>query len=173
MMTCYARDDDSGQNERSQPGYGRFKQPSTPYDRKTFMAALHEIRGLTRERPDVYQDRMIALSIRFGVALAWARELPGLRVAGASRWLSPKSALIQLSLLHATDADLMFTFFHEAAHILLHGRKQLFVEGWVDEGKPSRDDVFEEVCEQGILTRDVVHAFAGIAPASSSPAFST
>ncbi len=153
------------------------------YDRKTFMASLHEIRGLTRERPDVYQDRMIALSIQSGVALAWARELPGLRVAGASRWLSPKKALIQLSLLHATDADLWFTFFHEAAHILLHGRKQLFVEGRVDEGKPSRDDVFEEVeadhfaanflvptsslgqlkahGEQETLTRDVVRAFAG------------
>ncbi len=115
------------------------------YERKTFTASLREIRGLTRERPHVYQDRMIALCIRSGVALAWARELPGLQVAGASRWLSPRKALIQLSLLHATDADLWFTFFHEAGHVLLHGRKQTFVEGRLEEGKPTRGDVFEEV----------------------------
>ncbi len=153
-----------------------------PYNRKTFSAALHEIRGLTSKQPDVYQDRMIELSIKSGVALAWARELPGLRVSGASRWLSPRKALIQLSLLHATDADLWFAFFHQAAHILLHGHKLTFVEGRV-AGRPSRDDVFEEVeadhfaanslvptsaieklrasCEQGDLTAETVHDFAG------------
>ncbi len=161
---------------------------TAPYDRKTFMAALRELRGWTRKSPDVYQDKMIELSIRSGVALAFARELPGLKVAGASRWLSPRKALIQLSLLHRTDADLWFTFFHEAAHIVLHGRKQVFVEGVV-EGKPSRDDVFEEVeadhfaanllvsassieklrdpCRQGKLTATAVRAFAakeGVSP---------
>ncbi len=161
---------------------------TAPYERKTFMAALRELRGLTRKPPDVYQDRMIAASIRSGVALAWARELPGLKVAGVSRWLSPQKALIQLSLLHKTDADLWFTFFHEAGHIVLHGRKKVFVEGLVD-GRPERDDVFEEVeadrfaanllvppaaieelrepCEQGKLNPKKVHAFArkqGVAP---------
>ncbi len=121
-----------------------YEMDTPPYDRKKFQRVLKEIRGLTREHTTVYQDRMIKLSISAGVAVAFARELPGLRVAGASRWLSPKKALIQLSMLHRTDADLWFTFFHEAAHILLHGRKMVFVEGVV-EGKPSRDDVLEEV----------------------------
>lgn len=121
-----------------------LEMATPPYDRKKFQRALSEIRGLTREPPTVYQDRMIELSIASGVAVAFARELPGLAVAGASRWLSPRKALIQLSLLHGTDADLWFTFFHEAAHILLHGRKMVFVEGVVD-GKPARDDVLEEV----------------------------
>ncbi len=114
------------------------------YDRKEFQRALEKIRGLTREQPADWQDGMIELSIGSGVALAFARELPGVRVAGASRWLSPRKALIQLSMLHRTDADMWFTFFHEAAHILLHGRKMVFVEGHFD-GKPTRDDVLEEV----------------------------
>lgn len=121
-----------------------FGMETAPYDRKKFMAALKKIRGLTRKAPDVWQDRMIQLSMKAGVAVPFARELPGVRVAGASRWLSPKKAMIQLSLLHRTDADMWFSFFHEAGHILLHGRKLLFVEG-VFDGKPSREDVFEEV----------------------------
>ncbi len=161
---------------------------TAPYERKAFMAALRKIRGLTRKRPAVYQDKMIKLSRQSGVALAWAREMPGLQVAGVSRWLSPKKALIQLSMLHATDADMWFTFFHEAAHIVLHGRKQVFVEGRV-EGRPARDDVLEEVeadhfaanllipngaieelrerCRQQRLTDRLVSAFAreqGVAP---------
>ncbi len=118
---------------------------TAPYRRKTFMAALRDLRELTRKPPAVYQDAMIAACKRSGVALAWAREPPGLQVAGLSRWLSPRKALIQLSLLHPTDADLWFAFYHEAAHILLHSRKQLFVEGLVEDGKPPRDDVLEEV----------------------------
>ncbi len=117
---------------------------TAPYERKAFMAALREIRGLTRKKPATFQDKMIRLSRRAGVVLAWAREMPGLQVAGVSRWLSPKKALIQLSMLHATNAAMWFTFFHEAGHIVLHGRKQVFVEGRV-EGRPARDDVLEEV----------------------------
>ena len=126
-------------------GEKQAAEMDTPaYDRKSFLQALRQIRGLTRERPEVWQDRMIELSISSGVALAFARELPGVKVAGASRWISPKKALIQLSMFHRTDADMWFTFYHEAAHILLHGRKMVFVEGYA-EGKPSRDDVLEEV----------------------------
>ncbi|MEM7349287.1 MAG: ImmA/IrrE family metallo-endopeptidase [Acidobacteriota bacterium] len=121
-----------------------YEMATPPYDRKRFQRALQEIRGLTREHPTTWQDRMIELCIESGVALSFARELPGMRVAGASRWLSPRKALIQLSLLDRTDADMWFTFYHEAAHILLHGRKIVFVEGVV-EGKPSRDDVLEEI----------------------------
>ncbi len=117
---------------------------TAPYERKAFMAALRKIRDLTCKKPATFQDKMIRLSRQAGVALAWAREMPGLQVAGVSRWLSPRKALIQLSMLHHTDAELWFTFFHEAGHIVLHGRKQIYVEGQI-EGRPARDDVFEEV----------------------------
>ncbi len=121
------------------------KMKTAKYDRKKFQQALGRIRGLTNLLPEVYQERMIKLCIESGVALAWARELPGTQgVAGACRWLSPTKALIELSLAYKNDAQLWFTFYHLAAHILLHGRKQVFVDGLFD-GKPSRDDVLEEI----------------------------
>ncbi len=115
------------------------------YSRKKFLRALHEIRGITNLLPHAYQERMIDLCIRSGVAVAWARELPGMEgVAGVSRWLSPRKALIELSLAYKNDAQLWFTFFHLAGHILLHGRKPTFLDGLFD-GKPTRDDVLEEI----------------------------
>ena len=54
--------------------------------------------------------------------------LPKTHLYGFTRWLTPRKALIQLSLRHKTDDILWFTFFHEAAHILLHGKKDIFME---------------------------------------------
>ncbi|MBW2031707.1 MAG: ImmA/IrrE family metallo-endopeptidase, partial [Deltaproteobacteria bacterium] len=49
-------------------------------------------------------------------------------VFGATRWLKGK-AVIQLSLRYKSNDHLWFTFFHEAGHILKHGRKEIFIEG--------------------------------------------
>ena len=60
---------------------------------------------------------------RVGVVLIIERELPKARVNGVARWLSPNKALIQLSARYLRDDILWFTFFHEAGHLLLHGKK--------------------------------------------------
>ncbi len=102
---------------------------TAPYDRKKFLAALEQIRGLTVQPPAVYQDRMIELAAEAGVAVTWARELGDFNVAGLTRWLAPRKVLIHLSLAGTTDHQLWLTFFHQAAHILLHGKKQVYLEG--------------------------------------------
>src|SRR5260370_34850797 len=50
------------------------------------------------------------------------------RVFGASEWLSPQRALIAISLYYKKDDQFWFTFFHEAGHILLHSKKEVFVD---------------------------------------------
>jgi hypothetical protein len=62
------------------------------------------------------------------VVVVLVPELPKTHVSGFTRWLTPEKALIQLSLRYKTDDTLWFTFFHEAAHILLHGKREVFVE---------------------------------------------
>lgn len=63
-----------------------------------------------------------------GVAVVLTKEIRNAGVSGAVRWVSKDKALIQLSLKYKTHDQLWFTFFHEAAHILLHGKKQVFIE---------------------------------------------
>ena len=36
--------------------------------------------------------------------------------------------MIQLSARHKSDDHLWFSFFHEAAHVLLHSKKSVFVD---------------------------------------------
>jgi HTH-type transcriptional regulator / antitoxin HigA len=99
-----------------------------PFHPASFQEALTKIRSLTQKGPEVFEPVMKELCSKSGVALVFIPELPGTRLYGATRWLKPSKALIQLSLRGKSDDHFWFTFFHEAGHILLHGKKEVFIE---------------------------------------------
>jgi len=104
------------------------KIPCAPFDKKLFKEALQKVRGLTKEKtPKTFIPKLVELCAAAGVAVVFVPELPGTRVSGATQWIVDK-AIIQLSLRYKTNDHLWFTFFHEAGHILLHGRKEVFIE---------------------------------------------
>jgi HTH-type transcriptional regulator/antitoxin HigA len=90
------------------------------YDKTHFEEALERIRGLTSESPDVFEPKMRQLLHQTGVTLVLVPAIPRAHVSGVARWLNPTRPLIQLSLYGKTNDKFWFTFFHEAAHILLH-----------------------------------------------------
>jgi HTH-type transcriptional regulator/antitoxin HigA len=129
-----------------------------PFDKAAFRAALDQIRLLTTETPDVFVPRMRELCAKAGVAVVFVPALPKTGVSGATRWINSNKAIIQLSLRYRTDDHLWFTFFHEAGHILLHGKKELFLEGanGLDPAKESEANSFSE---QELLPRVPFSAF--------------
>jgi HTH-type transcriptional regulator / antitoxin HigA len=98
---------------------------------------LPRLRGLTarplRQSVPVARDMLAAT----GVAVVFVPEITGARAYGATRWLSPQRALIQLSLRGKTDDALWETLFHELGHVLLHGKREIFVE--LDDESSDRD----------------------------------
>ena len=98
------------------------------FDAAGFKDALREVRSLTRRPPDDFEERMVGLCADVGVALVFVHDLPKTRAWGATRWLGSGRALIQLGLRYKTDHHFWFTFFHEAGHLLLHGKRDVFVE---------------------------------------------
>jgi len=62
------------------------------------------------------------------VAVVIVEHFKAAKVNGATRWLTPTKALIQLSLRYSWEDIFWFTFFHEAGHVLLHQKKEVFVE---------------------------------------------
>ncbi len=83
---------------------------------------------MTVESVDFFQQELVRLCANAGVVVVFVKALPNTRICGATRWLTPTKALIQLSLRYKTDDQFWFTFFHEAGHILLHGKRQVFLE---------------------------------------------
>jgi len=98
------------------------------YAEDRFRTTLSQLRGLTKLRGVEFLEPLVRGCAEAGVAVVFAPELPGTRTYGATRWLSPRKALIQLSLRRKTDDQLWFSLFHEAAHILLHPKKAVFIE---------------------------------------------
>jgi len=102
-------------------GEHRAEKPDGPkYDRVKFEAALKSIRSLTTETPQQFEPKLRRLLHESGVAFVVVPAIPRAHVSGVARWLSPTRPLIQLSLYGKTNDKFWFTFFHEAAHILLH-----------------------------------------------------
>lgn len=153
-----------------------------PYNPAAFRSALAETRRLTTEWPFI--ETLQNLCAQAGVVVQFVPEIKGLHVSGATRWLTPDRALIQLTLRGRWRDIVWFSFFHEAAHILLHGKRTVFVEPKERKTQPHEQDELEadrfatdflippdeyrRFLQQGRITEPSLKRFAqdiGISPA--------
>jgi HTH-type transcriptional regulator / antitoxin HigA len=99
------------------------------WNAERFQHSLPELRRLTREKePRRFLPALKRVCAESGVAVVTLRAPSGCRASGATRFLSPTKAILMLSFRHLSDDHLWFTFFHEAGHLLLHGKKRFFLE---------------------------------------------
>jgi HTH-type transcriptional regulator/antitoxin HigA len=99
-----------------------------PHDASGLRAALPDIKCLSRMKGDSFFEPLTELCAQFGVALIFVPAPQGARVCGATRWLDKDRALVQLSLRYKTNDQLWFTLFHELGHVLLHGKREQFID---------------------------------------------
>lgn len=115
-----------------------------PWDSRRFEQSLSSIRSLTREKvPSRFIPKLQKLCAAGGVAVAVVRAPNGCRASGATRFLSQDKALLLLSFRYLSDDQFWFTFFHEAGHLLLHGKKGFFLEGVDAPATPEEQEANE------------------------------
>jgi HTH-type transcriptional regulator / antitoxin HigA len=109
------------------------KIKSAAWNAPEFSKALQEIRPLTRQKdPQRFLPELQSICGECGVLVVVVRAPSGCRASGATRFLSNGRAMLLLSFRHLSDDHFWFTFFHEAAHILLYGQKRIFLEGSIE-----------------------------------------
>lgn len=113
-----------------------------PYNKEAFQAKLKHIRTLTKEQPESFSETITNECAQAGVAVVFLPEIKGARICGATRWILPTKALMQLSIRYKTNDHLWHTFFHEAGHILLHGKTESFIECNEQNDKEKEADEF-------------------------------
>ena len=116
-----------------------------PFDAERLERSLSTIRSMTRLAPLAFLTDLVEVLQKCGVALVLTRDLPGTHLSGATRWISPSKALIQLSLRHRSDDQFWFALFHELGHVLQGGRRQTYIHSTLDAPGPDAD---EEVAHQ-------------------------
>lgn len=103
------------------------------FDKTAFKGALQDIKTIVRKHPENFAEQLKSICLKTGVAVVYTPCLPHAPVSGAVRWVGG-NPLIQLTDRYKTNDRFWFTFFHEAGHILLHGKKEVFIEEF--EGYP-------------------------------------
>lgn len=137
--------------------------------------AIPLMRELAEEQPQGYSSRLRELCSNIGIKLVYTPCLPKAPISGATRWIKD-TPCIQLTGRHKRSDVFWFTFFHELGHILLHGKRNVFLE---DSGISGIDEVIEreaddyaskilfpkekesEIISSGDFSKQSILAFAG------------
>lgn len=98
------------------------------FNRANFRTALETVRRMAALPPRRDFSSLIELCAGAGVAVVCVPAIKGTCVSGAARWLQPDKALVMLSDRYKTADQFWFTFFHESGHILLHGKKDVYID---------------------------------------------
>lgn len=103
--------------------------PTLPsYDRKRFKKMLNRARELSIDEPLNF-ELLKEMCAGCGVALATTPYVAKSAVYGSTRWIANRQhPLIQISDREKRADTCWFTFFHEAGHVLLHGKTKVFLE---------------------------------------------
>jgi len=98
------------------------------FDKAAFRQSLEtSIKTLVATQPNHFEKQLQAICSSAGVAIVYTPCFPNVPVCGATRWMG-NTPLIQLTDRYKTADQFWFTFYHEAGHVLLHGKKEMFID---------------------------------------------
>jgi HTH-type transcriptional regulator/antitoxin HigA len=114
-------------------------------------AALPEIRGFTREEPGAFLPKLRGLLAGCGVAFILLPHLPKTYAHGATFFLGDRAVLV-MSIRGAWADVFWFGLFHEIGHILLHSKRQRFLEdGAADPALQRQEDEANEFSREALI----------------------
>ena len=147
---------------------------SKAYSEKNFKEALPEVKKIMAKHPANFYSQLQGICLEVGVKVVHTPSLPKAPICGSTRWLND-TPLIQLTGRYKRNDSFWFTFFHEAGHILLHGKKDIFLEEFEypakDKAKEAEADGFAvkwtlsaeeeaKILEKDPLNEDDIRKFA-------------
>lgn len=97
------------------------------YNEKLLKSNLTRFKEIMVKQSASFFEELQQLCGECGVALVLIPCIKGTQISGASRWVND-TPVVQMSGRHNRYDIFWFTFFHELGHILLHGKKDIFLE---------------------------------------------
>ncbi len=98
------------------------------FSRKVLKSYIPLFKKMTNRKPENFYKDLKKKLAKCGIAFVIVPFLTETYAHGAIKWLSPEKALIQLSLRYKYADIFWFSFFHEIGHLLLHSKKETFIE---------------------------------------------
>ena len=122
---------------------------------KLLKGKLSEMKLLMANKPDNWHVILQNICAECGIKLVYTQSLPKAPINGATRWISGKYPLIQMSGRYKRYDVFWFSFFHEIGHILLHGKKDIFLENIeYDDKEISKEKEADEFASKIVLSNE-------------------
>ncbi len=103
-------------------------QDIATYSREKLAECLPSIRVMTKQHPKVFMPVLRNMLAACGIAFVLQRSLPKTGLHGATFWLTPRKAVLGLTIRGAWADMFWFSLFHELGHLVLHKKNQTFLE---------------------------------------------
>lgn len=98
------------------------------YDKQKIQELLPELRSLMAKQPTDFFTKLQQRCLSCGVKVIYTPSIAKAPISGATRWVKDHP-IIQLTGRYKQNDRFWFTMFHEIGHIILHGKKDIFLEG--------------------------------------------
>ncbi len=140
-------------------------RPVVSFRRDGLVELIPELRSLTCEPdPVVFIAKLEGLLASVGVVFVVAPTPKGCPVSGLAKWLGPDRALVMLSFRYKTNDHFWFSLFHELGHLLLHSKKNLFLEGWVEGLQPEQEAAADRWAADLLIPASRIREFKKLEP---------
>ncbi len=98
------------------------------FDKNKMINSLKDLKSISQKEIGLWEDKIKEICASFGVAVVSIPYFKNTYACGATYWLNPNKAVIQLSLRGHYSDSVWFALFHELAHLIIHGKKEQFIE---------------------------------------------
>lgn len=144
------------------------------YSKQALIKILPDIKNLCYRQPDDFKIKLQTVLATAGVKIIFTPSLPKAPISGATRWIN-NSPCVQLSGRYKRNDIFWFTLFHEIGHILLHGKKEVFLEDVecenIQQDKETEADSFasdillskineQEIVDNANFTKEAISMYA-------------
>lgn len=136
------------------------------FSKPALRACLPKLRSISFEAPDNWLEQLQSLFASCGLALVYTPSIAKAPIHGATRWLKNNSMpLIQISDKPKSYNDFWFSLYHQLAHILYHGKKDVFIDGLKPD--PEKEVQADAFASRMILTekeRKLLNQYRDLGP---------
>ncbi len=95
-----------------------------------------------------------------GIALVLLPHFKNTKVNGATFWLDNDKAVILMSLRGGFSDVFWFSFFHEVGHIILHPKREVFLEdGYSNEKLKKQENEADDFARELLIKDEIFNAF--------------
>jgi HTH-type transcriptional regulator/antitoxin HigA len=113
---------------------------TSDFDEKKLRDSILTIKSLMFSHSNEFMSQLTKILADCGVALVILKNLKNVPINGVTRWISPKKALIQMSIRGKYADIFWFSLFHELGHLLLHRKKDIYINSEDEKVNKEQED---------------------------------